>query len=337
MRPLPRQDAAVIPHSFELFYAATVMRTLAAALRVTTEREIAHRATQHAYAVVLSRWRDRQSRPMAENARYAMAVAVRTATELCRRQDGSAFRAVERERTPADDELGPHWFDIRDGLRALALNASASWPPRSDTLFSALVADGDAWLRDALTAWLTQLGAGTVHEAATVAEARARARASGPGELAIVDLGLSEDGGIELIEDLGGLGWQRIVVLAAPDRPYPVAQAFRAGAQACLLKPASPTGDYLRRVGPEGEPSGAPFLDIATSAFSPATASYDLSSREIEVLQLVAAGHSNREIGQTLNLSAATIKSHLSRIGRKLGAGDRVRMVVHAMRANIIR
>jgi DNA-binding CsgD family transcriptional regulator len=62
-----------------------------------------------------------------------------------------------------------------------------------------------------------------------------------------------------------------------------------------------------------------------------------LSAREVEVLQLVADGQSNKEIGEALSLSALTIKCHLSRIGRKLGTGDRAQMVALAMRAGVIR
>ena len=63
----------------------------------------------------------------------------------------------------------------------------------------------------------------------------------------------------------------------------------------------------------------------------------ELSAREIEVLQLVADGQSNKEIGEALNLSALTVKSHLSRIGRKVATGDRAQMVALAIRAGVIR
>ena len=61
-----------------------------------------------------------------------------------------------------------------------------------------------------------------------------------------------------------------------------------------------------------------------------------LSAREIEVLQLVAGGRSNRDIGAELHLSALTVKSHLARIARKLGTGDRAEMVAVALRAGVI-
>jgi DNA-binding NarL/FixJ family response regulator len=62
-----------------------------------------------------------------------------------------------------------------------------------------------------------------------------------------------------------------------------------------------------------------------------------MSQREVEVLQLVADGHSNRDVGEQLGLSALTVKSHLARIARKLGTGDRAEMVMLALRAGVIR
>ncbi|MEO6203971.1 MAG: helix-turn-helix transcriptional regulator, partial [Mycobacteriales bacterium] len=63
----------------------------------------------------------------------------------------------------------------------------------------------------------------------------------------------------------------------------------------------------------------------------------ELSGREIEVVRLVADGQSNKQIGDALGLSALTVKSHLARIARKLGTGDRAEMVAMAMRAGVIR
>ena len=59
-----------------------------------------------------------------------------------------------------------------------------------------------------------------------------------------------------------------------------------------------------------------------------------MSEREIQVLQQVADGHTNKEAGQQLGLSGLTVKSHLARIGRKLGTGDRAEMVALAMRGD---
>jgi DNA-binding CsgD family transcriptional regulator len=69
----------------------------------------------------------------------------------------------------------------------------------------------------------------------------------------------------------------------------------------------------------------------------PVLAPRDLDAREVQLLQLVADGKSNKEIGEGLNLSVLTVKAHLSRIGGKLGTGDRATMVALAMRSGVIR
>ncbi|MDV6013368.1 response regulator transcription factor [Haloechinothrix sp. LS1_15] len=222
-----------------------------------------------------------------------------------------------------------------------ALPASMVPHPREE-LFSVLVVDDHPLLREAISARLTQMGAGTVHEAASVAEARMRASATGPCDLAILDLGLPDGSGIELVAELRSHNWPRVVVLASSDDPYAVRAAFQAGAQAYLLKSASPVAvtDGVRRVlegGVYADPGVAPVLATGTRVPSTDNTPRELSSREVQVLQLVADGKSNKEIGDELSLSALTVKSHLSRIGRKLGTGDRAQMVALAMRAGVIR
>lgn len=68
----------------------------------------------------------------------------------------------------------------------------------------------------------------------------------------------------------------------------------------------------------------------------PVPALRSLSAREIEVLKSVAQGMSNKEIGAQMNLSPLTIKSHLARISRKLGTGDRAGLVAIATRAGLL-
>jgi DNA-binding NarL/FixJ family response regulator len=205
-------------------------------------------------------------------------------------------------------------------------------PHPREELFTVLVVDDHPLLREAIAGRLRAMGAGTVHEAASVTEARARAHAAGPCDLAILDLTLPDGSGLDLVSELRSLGWNRLVVLASSDDPYAVRSAFQAGAQAYLLKSASPSvvTDGVKRVldgGVYADPTVAPLL--ATGSRVPGT---DNTPRE-----LVADGQSNKEIGEALSLSALTVKSHLSRIGRKLGTGDRAQMVALAMRAGVIR
>ena len=186
------------------------------------------------------------------------------------------------------------------------------------------------------------MGAREVVEAATIGEARARANVSGPRELCVLDLGLPDGSGLDLLADLRSAGWQRLVVLSAADDPYSVRAAFVAGAQGYLLKSASPVvvADGVRRVldgGVYADPSVASLLAAGLRGGPQQDGVSELSGREVEVLRLVADGRSNKEIGETLGLSALTVKSHLARIARKLGTGDRAEMVALAMRAGVIR
>jgi DNA-binding CsgD family transcriptional regulator len=62
-----------------------------------------------------------------------------------------------------------------------------------------------------------------------------------------------------------------------------------------------------------------------------------LTAREIEVIQLIADGHGNREVAERLHLSPLTIKSHLARIAFKLGNGSRAAQVAIAWRRGLLR
>ncbi|MCD2186772.1 response regulator transcription factor [Actinomycetospora sp. SF1] len=194
---------------------------------------------------------------------------------------------------------------------------------------SVLVVDGDERRRDALTRSLVEAGAGTVLESSSAEDARRRARSGPPCELAVVDLGLVEGDALALIAELRADGWRAVAV--GPDDHTAAQAAFGVGALAYLTSDSgvcrvvepdapvpSPTGTGTRIAAVDGAPR-------------------ELSQREVQVLQQVADGHSNSEIGSELGLSALTVKSHLSRIGRKLGTGDRAQMVALAMRAGVVR
>ena len=209
--------------------------------------------------------------------------------------------------------------------------------------FTAMVVDDHPLIRESMVTRLRTMGATDIVEAASVAEARARAR-SGPRDLGVLDLALPDGSGLDLIGQLRSEGWGRLVVLSAADDPHAVRAAFMAGAQGYLLKSASPTvvADGVRRVldgGVYADPSVASLLaaGIRGGAQTTEGGTGELSAREIEVLKLVSDGQSNKQIGEALGLSALTVKSHLARIARKLGTGDRAEMVALSMRAGVIR
>ena len=180
--------------------------------------------------------------------------------------------------------------------------------------FAAMVVVANPALRDAVAHTLRALGARHVLEVGTVTEARTRA-AAGIADLVVAEAGLPDGSGIALIRELRAAGWQRGIVITASEDPYSVRAAIGAGVRCYLVSAAGG--------GPRPVPDRSDGVD-------------SLSAREIQVLQLVAEGKSNKDIGVHLGLSALTVKSHLARIARKLGTGDRAEMVATALRSGVI-
>ena len=181
--------------------------------------------------------------------------------------------------------------------------------------FHAAVVAGSPGLRESLARVLTSLGAADVTTAGLLCEARTLGRGT-PTSLAVVECQLPDGSGISAVEVLRSLGWTRTVLLSQSTDPFTVRGALMAGAR-CFLVTNRPTA-------PEGAGrTSDPGVD-------------QLSAREVEVLALVADGKSNKDVGEHLGLSALTVKSHLARIARKLGTGDRAEMVAMAMRAGAV-
>lgn len=189
--------------------------------------------------------------------------------------------------------------------------------------FGALVAIANPELREAAVRALRALGAAEVVEAGSIAEARTRAMSTLHRELALVETTLPDGSGISLTRELRAVGWARAVALSPTADPYTVRAALAAGVRALLVTAGR-------------EPDAAVALLPVRGRSNRISGPGGLSAREVEVLQLVSDGQSNKSIGERLGLSALTVKSHLARIGRKLGTGDRAEMVVLAMRAGVV-
>jgi DNA-binding NarL/FixJ family response regulator len=181
--------------------------------------------------------------------------------------------------------------------------------------FAAMVVVNSPAVRETVAHTLRAMGARHVLEIGTVAEARARATA-GIADLVVAEAGLPDGSGIALVRELRAAGWTRGMVVATSDDPYSVRAAVGAGIR-CYVVSAAGTG-MARPITERGEGVDS------------------LSAREIQVLQLVAEGKSNKDIGVALGLSALTVKSHLARIARKLGTGDRAEMVATSLRSGVI-
>jgi DNA-binding NarL/FixJ family response regulator len=129
----------------------------------------------------------------------------------------------------------------------------------------------------------------------------------------------------------------RILVLTTYDSDADILPAIEAGATGYLLKDA-PREELFRaiRAAARGDSTLAPTVAARLMTKMRAPAEEKLSAREIEVLQLVATGASNKEIGKSLHISTATVKTHLIHIYGKLGVDDRTAAVTTALEKGII-
>ena len=182
--------------------------------------------------------------------------------------------------------------------------------------FSALTVGVDAAHVAGLTPRLRSLGASVVQRATTARGGQVPSP-NGPHDLCVV-----EAAGPQIREEMRALraiGWRRVVVVTT--RPELVRHAIGSGARSAIVPPTRPAGA-----------AGLP-LPRSRSGDEGVDA---MSAREVQVLQRVAEGHTNRQIGEDLCLSALTVKSHLARIGRKLGTGDRAEMVAIGFRHGVV-
>jgi DNA-binding NarL/FixJ family response regulator len=212
---------------------------------------------------------------------------------------------------------------------------------------TAMVVVADLRVRQSVTRHLWALGVRDVLEAQTAAEARSRMSAT--RDLAVVDIHLPDGSGLQLLAEMRAAGWAGGLAVSAADDAGAVRAALASGVRGFVITGARPVAAgrpalagvhaaSANRVRPAGGlPPGAAALAGANGAAQAAhSGCRDLSAREIEVLRLVADGRSNKAIGQAMGLSALTVKSHLARIARKLGTGDRAGMVAVALRGGTI-
>ena len=196
-------------------------------------------------------------------------------------------------------------------------------------------------------------GIEVVGEAADGREAVAMAAELHPDAI-VMDLRMPEMDGLEATRLLaggggdGGDGGARILILTTFDADEGVVEALRAGASGFLLKDVPPA-DFARaiRTIAAGEALLAPsvtrrllgrFAQLSLPADETHVRRIDeLTEREHEVLELVAAGLSNREIAERLTLAEPTVKTHVSHMLIKLDLRDRTQLVVLAYEAGLVR
>jgi DNA-binding NarL/FixJ family response regulator len=202
-----------------------------------------------------------------------------------------------------------------------------------------LIADDHPVVRDGLRAMLsTQPDMELVGEAATGTEAVERARALGP-DVVLMDLQMPDLDGPAAIAALREQAPEvRVLVLTTYGTDADITRAVEAGATGYLLKDAPREQLFgAIRAAAKGESVLSPSVATRVLGRMRAPAEEALSPRELEILQAVARGLSNKEIGRRLYVSEATVKTHLLRIFSKLGVDDRTAAVTVALERGIIR
>ncbi|MBN6148835.1 response regulator transcription factor [Xanthomonas sp. AmX2] len=198
-----------------------------------------------------------------------------------------------------------------------------------------LVVDDHPLLREGVAAVLaTQPDLHLVGEAADGLQALERYRALRP-DVVLLDLQLPGLSGIEVISRLRKeFAQARIIVVTASRGDVQAVRALEAGASGYLLKSGLRRDlvDTVRAVHQGRRQVQAEVAaDIAEHLLGDA-----LSAREIQVLQRVAAGNSNKAIAALLSIAEETVKAHMKNILCKLGARDRTHAVAIALKRGII-
>jgi DNA-binding NarL/FixJ family response regulator len=166
-------------------------------------------------------------------------------------------------------------------------------------------------------------------------------------DVLLLDVRMPVMDGIEATRRIVASGSRtRILILTTFDVDDYVYGAIRAGASGFLLKDVRPADlvDAIRVVASGNALFGPTAVNRLVERFQPPlrqgalndNAIAALTTREVEILRLVAAGLSNAEIAASLVVSETTVKSHVSNLLRKLGVRDRVQAVIAAYDAGLV-
>jgi DNA-binding NarL/FixJ family response regulator len=154
-------------------------------------------------------------------------------------------------------------------------------------------------------------------------------------DLTLMDLRLPDRSGVEAIRTIRAISPKaKIIVLTTYEGDEDIHQALEAGARGYIIKGMQHDAlvKALQRVH-----AGQRYLpQVVTEALSSRIPGSHLSQREQEVLQLMFAGKSNREIAEELLIKEATVKSHVSVILMRLDVSDRTQAVVEGLKRGLV-
>ena len=217
------------------------------------------------------------------------------------------------------------------------LTAMKSSPESSTDVITVVVADDHPVVREGLVAiFKSQKDIKVVAEATNGEEALELCNQHLPDVL-LLDLRTPKKDGLQVITELTAqrLARPRVIIMTTYESEEDIRRALKAGAKGYLVKGTAPQQirESVRRVA-----AGESLLPASIAAkLAESMAHPELSERERQVLQYMANGRSNKEIGQILYISENTVKAHVKSILTKLDAMGRTEAIAIAINRGIIK
>jgi DNA-binding NarL/FixJ family response regulator len=154
-------------------------------------------------------------------------------------------------------------------------------------------------------------------------------------DVTLMDLRMTSLGGVEaIIEIRREFPAARIIVLTTFDGDEDIYRALQAGARGYLLKGMD--SDVLMEAIRSVHAGKSRIPAEVAQRLAERMSTSELTNREMDVLKQIVAGHSNREIGSILNISEATVKTHINSLLSKLGVTDRTQAATTALQRGLV-
>src|SRR3954452_18612936 len=199
-----------------------------------------------------------------------------------------------------------------------------------------VIADDQHLVRQGFRSMLERLPSmEVVGEAITGKEAVAQYIRLRP-DILLLDLRFPDVCGVEVIRAIREQFLiARIIVLTTYDGEEDIYQSLQAGAKAYLLKDVTleELVDCIEKV--HGGQTCVP--PAVAAKLAERTAGPQLTDRELEVLRLIVAGRSNKEIAGDLSITEGTVKTHVNHVLDKLGVHDRTQAATTALKRGLVR
>lgn len=262
----------------------------------------------------------------------------RTADELKEVQQPSehtlAVRDLDHESTELRSVLASRVHNTETTMRG-GRRSAERWTMTKRALINVLIVESQAIIREGLATIINQQADMVVVGQATCGRETLQAFQAHQPDITLLDLRLPDVSGIETMIALhAAFPGSRIVILTTSVADFGIKRALEAGADGYLFKSMHPSEliQTVRRV----HAGKRHFPPTVAACLAEYLGDEDLTKREREVLEKLADGHRNRDIGARLFIAEETVKVHVKHIMQKLRARDRTQAVVVGLRRGFI-